>query len=60
VRRRTLVDQYVAGFRRVEVAAHADAKGLLKDLAANISDWVVPDKRAALSTLVDNQISKLS
>jgi len=59
-RRRTLVDQYVAAFRKVEVAAYGDAKGTLKDLAANISAWVVPDKHTALSTLVDVQISKLS
>src|SRR6266566_2380997 len=59
-RRRTLVDQYVAAFRKVEVTAHGDAKGMLKDLAANVSAWVVPDKQATLSTLVDVQISKLS
>jgi hypothetical protein len=59
-RRRTLVDKYVATFRRVEAAAHSDAKGLLKDLAVNISNWVVPDKQAALTALVDSQISKLS
>ncbi len=59
-RRRTLVDQYVAAFRKVEVTAHGDAKGMLKDLAPNVSAWVVPDKQATLSTLVDVQISKLS
>jgi hypothetical protein len=59
-RRRALVDQYVAAFRKVEVAAYGDAKGTLKDLAANVSVWVVPDKQVALSKLVDDQISKLS
>jgi hypothetical protein len=58
-RRRALVDQYVAAFRKVEVAAHDTAKGTLKELATNVSDWLVPDKRAALSTLVEVQISKL-
>ena len=58
-RRRTFVDQYVAAFRKVEVAAYDTAKGTLKELATNVSDWLVPDKRAALSTLVDAQISKL-
>jgi hypothetical protein len=58
-RRRTLVDQYVAAFRKVEVAAHDTAKVTLKELATNVSDWLVPEKRAALSTLVAAQISKL-
>jgi hypothetical protein len=58
-RRRTLVDQYVGAFRKVEVAAHGTAKGTLKELATNLSAWVVPEKRAALSTLVEAQISKL-
>ena len=58
-RRRALVDQYVAAFRKVEVAAHGTAKGTLKELATNLSAWVVPEKRAALSTLVEAQISKL-
>ena len=59
-RRRALVALYVAAFTKVEAAAHGDAKGLLKDLAANVSNWVVPDKQAALTALVDSQISKLS
>ena len=54
------MDQYVAAFRKVEVAAYDDAKSMLKNLAANVSAWVVTDKQAALSTLVDGQISKLS
>ena len=59
-RRHALVDQYVAAFRKVELAADGDAKGALKELTANISNWVVPDKQADLRTLVDAQISKLS
>jgi len=55
-----LVNQYVAAFRKVEVAAFDDAKSKLKNLAANVSAWVVTDKQPALSTLVDGQISKLS
>jgi hypothetical protein len=58
--RRMLVNQYVAAFRKVEVAAFDDAKSKLKNLAANVSAWVVTDKQPALSTLVDGQISKLS
>jgi len=59
-RRRTLVDQYFAAFRKVEVAAHSDAKVALKELVANVSAWVVPDKQADLRTLVDARIFKLS
>ena len=58
--RRTLVNQYVAAFRKVEAAAYDDAQGMLKNLAANVSAWVAPDQKAALKILVDGQISKLS
>ncbi len=57
--RRTLVEQYLAAFREVEVGRYDDAKSTLKNLAANVSAWVVTDKRAALNTFVDGQISKL-
>jgi len=42
------------------VAAHSDAKVALKELVANVSAWVVPDKQADLRTLVDARIFKLS
>jgi hypothetical protein len=58
--RQKLVEQYVAAFRKVEVAANSDAKATLKTLAANVSTWVTPDKQAQVSALVDGQISKLS
>ena len=58
--RQTLVNQYVAAFRQVEAAALDEAKSTLKDLAANISAWVVTDQQAALSTLVDGQLAKLA
>jgi hypothetical protein len=58
--RHTLVDQYVAAFRKVEGAANGDGKSTLKELTANISKWVVPDSQAELRILVDTQISKLS
>jgi hypothetical protein len=57
--RQKLVDQYAAAFRKVEAAANEDARSALKSLAGNASSWVVPDKLAVLSTLVENQISKL-
>jgi hypothetical protein len=57
--RRALVHQYVDAFRKVEVAAYDDAKSALKNLAANVSSGVVTDRQAALSALVDGQLSKL-
>jgi hypothetical protein len=57
--RRALVNQYVDAFRKVEVAAYNDAKSALKNLAANVSSGVVTDRQAALSALVDGQLSKL-
>jgi hypothetical protein len=58
--RQKLVDQYVAAFQKVEVAAYDDAKSTLKTLSTNVSTWVAPDKQSALSVLVSGQISKLS
>ena len=58
--RQILVNQYVAAFGHVEAAALDEAKRTLKDLAANISAWVVTDQRGALSQLVDNQLAKLA
>jgi hypothetical protein len=58
--RQTLVRQYVAAFRSVEVAALGNARSTLKELVGNIAGWVVTGKHAALSALVDGQISKLS
>jgi TAT (twin-arginine translocation) pathway-exported protein len=60
VHRRTLVNQYVATFRHVEAAALDEARSTLKDLAANISAWVVTDQQGALSALVDGQLAKLA
>jgi hypothetical protein len=57
--RQALVNHYVAAFRKVEVSANNDAKGILKTLAANVSTWVVTDRRADLMALVDAQLSKL-
>src|SRR5262249_14623699 len=54
-----LVDQYSAAFRKVEAAANADARTLLKDLEATVSKRVVPEKRAAVNKLIDGQIAKL-
>jgi hypothetical protein len=58
--RQTLVNQYVAAFRHVEIGARDEARSTLKGLAGNISAWVVTGKHAALSTLVDGQLSRLS
>jgi hypothetical protein len=58
-RRRTLVDQYVAAFRQVGAAALAEARSTLKELAANSSAWIVPDRQGVLAALVDGQLAKL-
>jgi hypothetical protein len=59
-RRQTLVDQYVSAFRQVEADALDEAKSTLKELAAHISAWVVPDQQRALGKLVDGQRAKLA
>ena len=56
----TLADQYVAAFRKVEGGARPDAKTMLKDLSANVSRRVVPAKHAAVNTLIEKQLAKLS
>jgi len=58
--RKALFAQYVAAFRQLEAAKHAEARTALKDLAAAISSSVVPEKQAALKKLVDDQLAKLA
>jgi len=58
--RRALLDRYVVAFRHVEAAALDQSKGALKDLAANISAWVVTDQQEALRTLVEAQLGRLA
>ena len=57
-RRRALMDQYVAAFRKVETGANA--KAALNAVSANIAAWVIPDSQPGLLKLVDAQLSKLS
>jgi hypothetical protein len=57
---KALVNQYVAAFRKVEVAANSEARTLLNDLAANVSKRVVPAKHAAVTKLIDGQLAKLA
>ena len=59
-RRRNLVQQYAEAFRKVEEDAPGEARAALKDLAGNISTWVVSGKQEAVKTLVDAQMSKLA
>jgi hypothetical protein len=54
-----LVDQYVATFRKVEAGARAEARTMLKDLDANVTKRVVPEKQAAVKKLIDAQAAKL-
>jgi len=58
--RKALIDQYVAAFRHVEAAALDEARSTLKNLAANISAWVVSDQQGALRASVDGQLAKLA
>lgn len=57
--RRTLVDQYVTAFRKIEAGANNDAKSTIKELKTSISNWVASEGRGYLGVLVDDQISKL-
>ncbi len=54
--RQRLVDRYVAAFRQVEAGKPAKA---LKDLSTDVAAAVVPEKRAALLALVDEQRGRL-
>ena len=58
--RQTLVNQYIAAFRKIEVGQKGEARNTLKGLAANASAWIAAEKRAAVNMLVDSQISKLA
>jgi hypothetical protein len=57
--RRTLVDQYVSASRHVEAGALEEASVALKDLAANLTAFVVPDQLGAIAALVEGQREKL-
>jgi hypothetical protein len=54
--RQALVGQYVEAFRNVESGAYSQAGSALKNLAANVSSWVVPAQQAALTRLVEGQL----
>ena len=58
--RQKLMNQYVSAFRQVEIAALDAAGSTLKDLAADFSALVVPDRQQALDALVDSQLAKLA
>ncbi len=58
--RQTLLNQYTAAFRKVEAAAPSEARSGLKDIAANVSAWVVADQKSAITSLIDGQVAKLA
>lgn len=60
VNRQTLVNQYSTAFRHVEAAALKEARGALKNLAANIKTSVATDRQSALHELVEGQLAKLA
>ena len=58
--RKALLAQYVAAFRQVEAARHPEARTALKGLKTAIASSVMGEKRAGLTTLVDDQLAKLT
>jgi len=59
-KRRTLMNQYVAAFRRVEAGARDEARSMLADLAANVAAFVATDQQGAVRGLVDGQRAKIA
>jgi hypothetical protein len=55
-----LLNQYVAAFGQVEAAALNEARGAIKNLAADISNRIVGDQQSALRELVEAQLAKLT
>jgi hypothetical protein len=58
--RQMLLNQYVAAFGQVEAAALNEARGAIKNLAADISNRIVGDQQSALRELVEAQLAKLT
>ena len=58
--RQLLLNQYVSAFRNLESGALDRAKTSLRDLAANVSALVVPDKQTDLKVFIDTQLKKIS
>jgi hypothetical protein len=59
-RRRTLMNQYVEAFRRVEAGARDEARSMLADLATNVAAFVATDQQGAVRGLVDGQRAKIA
>ena len=59
-KRKALVDEYTAAFRKVEAGDYRYAKSTLANLLSNVSDSVLREKQDDLNKLVNAQISKLS
>ncbi len=60
VKRRHLVERYVAAFRQVEGADPKSADATLKALEADVAAVVVPDQQPKLTALIETQRTKLA
>ena len=54
-----LLDQYVAAFRHVEAGARDKGAAALKDLSTSVASRVTATDRAAITKLIDAQLTKL-
>jgi len=59
IQRRMLLGQYVGAFRKVETDVPAEASRTLKELGANVTAWLAPERQASVKALVDAQVVKL-
>jgi len=57
--RQAMLKQYVAAFRHGETASLDPATSTLHDLAEHIAVAITPDRRAAITALVDAQLARL-
>ena len=57
--RQAMLKQYVAAFRQGETATLDQARSTLHDLAEHIAVAITPDRRAAITALVDAQLARL-
>ena len=57
--RQAMLKQYIAAFRQSETAALDQARSTLHDLAEHIAVAITPDRRAAITALVNAQLEKL-
>ena len=57
--RQALVEQYEATFRTVEAGRRDAAREAIKGMAADVAARIVPERQAAITTLIEGQRAKL-